>query len=188
MQEHLVNTRKLMPTESNALKLTNIICSGLIAISLIIIQDYVSSGVFTPSGTLDTARLISLLGFAMAIPLLAGAVASITLYLHYGYRRISDRNPTTRSRALPLLVFPGIMSAFVGIAAAFWQTLWLAGLLFITASLAASILSIVAVNSLESRTPIVRLTMYTDEAGDHHEIWEELPDFDGDGLVATAQD
>ncbi len=50
---------------------TRLICGSLIAISVVIMQVFISTGVFNSSKALDIPALISVLGIALALPLLS---------------------------------------------------------------------------------------------------------------------
>src|SRR5690349_4320640 len=100
-----------------AVKLHNLYAGGLMLISLVILQ------VFLSLGTLDTTALISIICFAVALPFLSGALVLNIIESRYQY--------SSSHRAVSLGVhFAFLLSAFidvVGISSAFWHTSWVAG-------------------------------------------------------------
>jgi hypothetical protein len=115
-------SKPMKMNEPEKIKSNNIILvsTGLIAISLIILQDYISTGVS------DTPVLISLIAFSIALPLLAGAIMLHKLH-------ISDEYYTDLSPTIPFWV--GALCAFIGIDAALWHASWIAGVLFFVVSI-----------------------------------------------------
>jgi hypothetical protein len=97
---------------------------GLIAIGLIILQDFLSLN--QP----DRAVYISIFAFAIAIPILA-----CNLLVNFSRRGSIER------ASVPEILFYllGIFTALIGIAAAFWHTCWIAALVFSASSLCASV-------------------------------------------------
>jgi hypothetical protein len=97
---------------------------GLIAIGALVVQAFLSRG-----GALDLPALVSVLAFAVAMPLL------VALILLNHLQAIWNEAPYP-----PYLVAAHILaqgSAVVGVVAAFWQLSWLAGAVFaISAALA----------------------------------------------------
>jgi hypothetical protein len=92
--------------------------AGLIAISLIILQVWISSG------THDVPSLISLIAFAVSIPML-----SFDLLLRKApYLVISGKTMTIIA---DMNKFIGIIGAIIGIVAALWHVTWVAGLIFL---------------------------------------------------------
>ena len=94
---------------------TTAVFAGLIGIGLIIVQAFLSSGAS------DTPATISVLAFALAIPLLAALV--MLNNAQAGYKYVSY--PWYYSLAIMF----SEMCAFVGVAAAFWHLSWIAGVL-----------------------------------------------------------
>ena|SRR2546425_1080196 len=95
---------------------------GLIAISLIILQGWISSGVHDPSS------FISLIAFAVSLPMLVFDLLFLQMSVgHYNLKKIQ----------LPSLIcrVVGISVACVGVAAAIWHVSWIAGVLFLVSGL-----------------------------------------------------
>ena len=88
---------------------------GLLAISLILFQ------VFVSLGKLSTPGFISVIAFAVSMPLLT---ATFTAKVFYGYGHVS------------VIIFTviGFPAAFVGIVSAFWYISWIAGVVFLVTS------------------------------------------------------
>lgn len=100
-------------------------CASLIGISLIILQDYISTGIS------DVPIFISLLAFALALPLLTGTIfcAQIELYNVYILK------PQKRLHNFSRLTFwLGAPAVFIGIDTAIWHLTWIAGILFLAVS------------------------------------------------------
>lgn len=101
--------------------------TGLLAIILIILQDYISTGIS------DISILISVIAFSIAIPTLVGSIIHFKIEIEYGYYD---------SRPLDKIFFNynifrniGLISAFIGIDATFWHLLWITGVIFLAVSL-----------------------------------------------------
>lgn len=104
-------------------------CSGLIAISLITLQDYISIGIA------DIPILVSLIAFSIAIPLLASRIILAKWEIDCGYHNLWHyKNLLTTSTLF------GASCALIGIAAAFWHVSWIAGVLFLVASIVSFII------------------------------------------------
>ena len=97
--------------------------SALIAISLIILQSLIS--LKSP----DTSQFIAIIAFAIAIPLLAGAVGIYQCELDY------QRTIRLWTAITSLCLFIGEVAAITGIAAILWHLSWIASLLFLVLSL-----------------------------------------------------
>ena len=97
---------------------------GLIAISLIIVQDFISSGVFTSSKTLDIFSFISVISFAVALPLLT---AHILITSEDASRHYALDEPL----GLRIAYWLGVIGALTGIVAAFLHISLIAGLVIL---------------------------------------------------------
>jgi hypothetical protein len=100
-----------------------LIYGGLILIGLYMVQP------FLVAPSLDTSAMISVIAFAVAIPLLAALV-------------LLNRQETFRGRrttSITVTVAHGIAqsAALVGIVAGFWHITWVAGVTFLVAALVA---------------------------------------------------
>ena len=106
---------------------------GLIAISLIIVQDFISSGVFNSPTKPDIPALISVLSFAVALPLLAAHVliTSEDASRHYAL---------DESLGLKVAYWLGIIGALTGIVTAFMHIYWIAGLVILVSIVVGAVL------------------------------------------------
>ncbi len=96
---------------------------GIIAFSLIILQAFIS---FQPQ-SLDISTIIAMGGFAVGIPLL---VAYTSLCDH-----LEIEDPVLAPRDIICLYSVGLLSAVIGMAAAFWHLSASLGMLFVGSSL-----------------------------------------------------
>ena len=99
--------------KAGSLQQDNLIYVGLIGIGVVIMQPFIAAA------RLDLPSTISVLAFSLAIPLVAGLmmlnlVQSLHKYAAYPWYLVL-------ARAV------GQGSAVVGVAAAFWHVLWIAG-------------------------------------------------------------
>lgn len=122
MQQQQMKTEKYWKVSKYKVGKTRLICAGLIGISIIIMQDFISLGVFTSSKTLDIAALFSVLAFALALPLLA-------VRLLFTFEEASRKYTVAHKLDLRTAYWIGVVLAPVGIALAFWHIHWIAGLL-----------------------------------------------------------
>jgi hypothetical protein len=107
-----------------------LISGGLIAISLILTQVFVASGVFNSANALDIPALICVLAFAFAIPPL---VASFVIVF-----RIEARKYVVKpGKGFWILYIVGVVSVYIGIVAAFWHVIWIAGVIFLVSTFVA---------------------------------------------------
>ena len=96
-----------------------IAAGGLIAVCLIILQN------IFPSTSLDIPELISLISISTSVPLLAGFIIYVNVFIRDGFY--------IDSFSYKLLIstfYIGMFAAFMGIDAAIWHILWMAGLVF----------------------------------------------------------
>jgi hypothetical protein len=100
------------------------ICGGLIAVSLIIVHALIS----LPK--LDTPGWIALLAFAGSIPLLAGCLFILVTELDEKYYIIS-----WWVHVSAFCFFAGVLGTIIGVAATFWRSSWIAGLIFLLGAL-----------------------------------------------------
>src|SRR5947209_4647538 len=75
----MIKLKKMSENKKLANNHTILTDTGLIAISLIILQDYISIGIS------DTPILISLIAFSIALPLLSGSIILRNTELEYQY-------------------------------------------------------------------------------------------------------
>jgi hypothetical protein len=110
----------LTEKDVDALTRANYISGGLIAVVLVIFPGYISSNL----NQLDVATYVSLFAFALCLPPLGIKLYINTVTLSHKYYPATMLN-----LSLQLLYYVGIVSACVGVAAAFWHVSWIAGLL-----------------------------------------------------------
>ncbi len=103
------------------LRFYRVVVGGLVAFSLIIVQAFISAEIE------DAAELISVVSFAIAIPLL---VMFIFVYSHGTF-------PIQTTTLASALYVGGLFIDICGLDAAFWHVSWIAGLLFIMSGLLA---------------------------------------------------
>ena len=102
--------------------------SGLIVISLIILQDLISLA------SLDLPAFISLIAFVLAIPFMAGGLL---------INRVENEKEHVRDSWLVSgTIYIGLSLAIVGIAAIIWHISWIAGIAFLASLIIASIIYI----------------------------------------------
>ncbi len=94
------------------------IASGLIGVSLLVLQ------VFLYTGLSDLSVTVSVIAFAVAIPMLAIFVLTITV-----------AGPMPDSKRLDLLFYTGILAAAIGVAASFFHVSPLAGIIFVVSGI-----------------------------------------------------
>jgi hypothetical protein len=97
--------------------------SGLIAIGIVLVQPFVGGA------SLDTAGMVCVVAFAIAIPLLAALVLV--------NRQETFRRRRTSSRTVPVARAIAQASASVGLVAGFWHIHWTAGVGVLVSTLVA---------------------------------------------------
>lgn len=117
--------QEMVSGEANdeGLRQTGVIYGGLIGIAVVIIQPFLAAA------SLDTAATISIIAFAIAIPLLAALILV--------NRQEVFRRRRTSSVMVTVAQSVGQAAAFVGIVAAFWHISWVAGVCFLATGLLA---------------------------------------------------
>jgi hypothetical protein len=108
-----------------------LVCGGLIGISLIIVQAFLSIGFANAAAT------ITILAFAIAVPMLALYIMSD---IEFG--TIIAEN----TKLLSILYWAGASASATGIVAAFWYMSWIAGIVIICSGLAGVIVYVIAYN------------------------------------------
>ncbi len=101
---------------------SNAVLAGLIGISVVIVQ-----ALITIKAT-DPATVISILAFAISLPIMAALVMINTFLARYRYASFPGY--------LTLAYFVGEGGAGVGVVAAFWHLSWIAGVLIMASCLA----------------------------------------------------
>lgn len=112
-----------------------IVYGGLIGVGVIVLQALIS----TPS--LDLAALISIISFAVAIPLLAIMVLIYHAQTQYRY--------ASYPWYLTLIILLGQGGAFMGVLAAFWHVSWIAGILLAVSAIVGLITYAIYMKQLE---------------------------------------
>ncbi|MCK2219575.1 hypothetical protein MF672_038145 [Actinomadura sp. ATCC 31491] len=108
-------TRRMSGYGEELLRQNNLMYSGLIAIGIVLVQPFLTSG----AASLDLSAKICVIAFSLAIPLLA---ALIVLNRHEAYRRRAARSVVVRVARESSL---GL--GFVGVVAGLWHIMVLAG-------------------------------------------------------------
>ena len=111
------------PMSQEELRQLGLIYGGLILIGVYMVQPFLTA----PS--LDGSAKISIVAFAVAIPLLAALVMV--------NRQEAFRGRRTPSVTVTVARVVGQAAAFVGIVAGFWHITWIAGVTFLVAGLVA---------------------------------------------------
>jgi hypothetical protein len=101
----------------------NLIYGGLITVGVLIVQPFLTAT------SLDLAATISVIAFAVSIPILAALM-------------LVNREETFRGRRTPSKLVAigngvGQSAAFIGIVAAFWHITWIAGVVVLVSSFVA---------------------------------------------------
>jgi cation transport ATPase len=111
------------PMSQEMLRQQGLIYGGLILIGVYMVEPFLTA----PS--LDASATISVVAFAVAIPLLAALVMV--------NRQEAFRGRRTPSVMVTVALAVGQSAAFVGIVAGFWHITWIAGVTFLVAGLVA---------------------------------------------------
>ena len=109
--------------KEEGLRQLGVIYGGLIGVAVVMVQPFLAAM------TLDTSARVSVIAFAVAIPLLAALV-------------LVNRQETFRGRRSPsvsVTVAQSVaqLAALIGIAAGFWHITWVAGVAFLVAAIVA---------------------------------------------------
>jgi hypothetical protein len=108
------------------LRQLGLIYGGLILIGVYMVQPFLTAS------SLDTSATISIVAFAVAIPLLAALVMV--------NRQEAFRGRLTPSVTVTVAKVVGQAAAFVGAVAGFWHITWIAGVTFLVAGLVAMLI------------------------------------------------
>jgi cation transport ATPase len=111
------------PMTQEVLGQRGLIYGGLILIGLYWVQPFLTAR------SLDATAKVSIIAFAVAIPLLA---ALLMVNRHEAFR-----GRRTTSATVTIAHAVALLSAFVGIVAGFWHITWIAGVTFLAAGLVA---------------------------------------------------
>ena len=111
------------PATQEVLGQLGLIYGGLILIGLYMVQPFLTAS------SIDASAKISVVAFAVAIPLLAALVLV--------NRQEAFRGRLTASAMVTIARVVAQLAAFVGIVAGFWHITWIAGVTFLAAGLVA---------------------------------------------------
>lgn len=128
-----------LKSDAYAITLSNLYAGGLLVVSLIILQDFIT--LRTP----DPASFISVLAFSVALPFLAGVLVVNVVESKYPY----GSSHWVIGRLVHIVFALGVLIALVGVAAAFWHVSWIAGVVFLGALVVAFIVDSVYVADLD---------------------------------------
>jgi hypothetical protein len=117
-----------------------VVYGGLIGIGIIILQALITAQ------SLDLAARISIVSYAVAIPLLAAMILINHAQTSYRY--------ATYPWYLTIIILVGQGGAFIGIIAAFWHISPLAGILLVASGVAGLIIYGVYMKQLELDNPV----------------------------------
>ena|SRR5258708_16354208 len=104
-----------------------LISGGLIAISLIILQDFIQLGLANLSAS------IAIFSFAITIPCLVGVLYSHHNESKYPYMK--------HAKFVNIMYAFGIISGFIGVTSTFWYMSWIAGVIFLGVTAGVFVLS-----------------------------------------------
>ena len=118
--EHLKEDMETGEGRNETLRQMGLIYSGLIGVAILMVQPFLGAA------SLDLAATISVIAFAVAVPLLA---ALVLLNRQESYRQ-------RRSPSVTVLVAHSVAqgAAVVGLVAGFWHIDWVAGVCFLVAA------------------------------------------------------
>ncbi len=108
---------------------------GLIAIILIILQDFISSGIS------DIATLIAVISFALALPLLALNIFILQITLDYNFY--------LTSKVMLAILALSYLFAVTGLVATFWHIAWFVGLIFLSASIFVIVIGLIFIVKID---------------------------------------
>lgn len=109
--------------EEEWIRQNSVTYGGLIGAGLIVVQPFLTAG------SLDLTAMISVVAFAVAVPLLA---ALILVNRQENYRRRA-----TSSRLVAAAKALAQLAAFVGVVAAFWHIHWITGVVILATGVVA---------------------------------------------------
>ena len=121
------------------LRQDNLIYGGLIAGCVALLQPFLTAA------TIDLPATVAVVSFAVAIPLLAGLLMV--------NQQESFRHRRTGLRAVSITKVVGQGLAVLGVAAAFWHVLWIAGVALLASGLVAMLVHSAGFNRLELGGP-----------------------------------
>ena len=128
-----IKGKKPLPVSKYWIDRTRLTTGGLISVGLIITQDFISSGIVASSKVLDIPALISVVAFAVALPLLS---AQFPVTFEDGSRHYVWDD----TWGLQVAYWLGMIAAIVGIVAAFWHISLIAGLVILVGTLVSTAL------------------------------------------------
>ncbi|HLZ60646.1 MAG TPA: hypothetical protein VKR06_27180 [Ktedonosporobacter sp.] len=123
------------------LRLHNLYIGGLMALILVVLQAFL--GLDKPSICVS----ISVTAFAIALPLLGGVLVLNLVEEKYPY----GQSHSISARLMNICFITGAIAAFIGMDAAVWNVLWLAGVAFFVTMIVATIVYGWYVSGLEEK-------------------------------------
>ena len=114
---------------------TNLAFAGLIAISIAILQAFISAA------TLDLAEMISLSCFSLALPVLAGGIVVNFVGIEIFPQGITPL-------WAQLLIWSAFTVDILGIVAAIWHASWISGILFLITTLSSLVIYLPSIRKM----------------------------------------
>lgn len=114
---------------------TNLAFAGLIAISIAILQAFISAT------TLDLAELISLSCFSLALPVLAGGIV-------VNFLGIEIFPQGTTPLWAQLLIWSAFTVDVLGIEAAIWHASWISGIFFLITTISSLVIYLPSIGKM----------------------------------------
>ena len=124
-----------------AIRLHTLYAGGLVAVSLIVLQDLIGLG------KLDLPALMSLIAFAAAIPLLSGMLVIAVVETRYPYISVHSRS----IRVIESTFYLGALIDLFGFGAAFWHASLIAGIVFLAMTAFSILIYSIHISNLSDR-------------------------------------
>lgn len=125
-------------TDETRFSINNLVCGGLLAIFLIIFQDFIQTGVT------DIFSYVVVFSLAVAMPCLAGCLISNLIEVRYPYKY--------GATLINIIYGIGLLSGFVGLVATFGHISLIAAGIFFVISIIAGVVCVLYTRQL-SRDP-----------------------------------
>ncbi len=129
-----------------AMKFQQLCAGGLIGISLVFIQNFGGGGA-GGTGSIDIPSEIATIAFALALPFLGGIFVLTIVHEEYPYG--SPRSLIAKLTHVGYVF--GIVCATIGVGAALWHIVWVAGIAFIVALAIAMVIYSIYMLNLEKK-------------------------------------
>lgn len=137
MKEDWAKQKEDWTKQNDWFQQNNLTYLGLIGIGVVIMQPFLTTR------SLDLSALICIVAFSLAIPLLAMLVMLAHLQ--------ASHHDTSSSLTLSIAKAVGLACASVGVVAAFWHILWIAGVVVLASGIAGFALYASYYGRLESK-------------------------------------